>query len=671
MPLSPHLSLVIPSYEKHATSFACLMKSLDTYCTDVEKVELVLIIERANQPLFEPILASHSRIRSQVIFTEDVLSRFGTHETPGAFLQRIGKFTFQSTKKLGGILASTAAWSLVLDSESEFVKPFSAQELLENYAQQKYIFYSQTACRGERWKTGLSSLITGNCVKALGGGEEDRWFLEYFHWFYEKEKVVDLLENKVTSFFTDCFTDPTISQRDFFENVLYYIYLSRNASEEYRFYDIVAVLKDIFPPEVLTRFEIAIKSGLWDVGGLEYILNILQVDELHLLKPLFEKFKLPFIRFEPPVFSRSYLEALDQLPYFCALTASHRLFWSRKKLAVCLSGEFRCVRDNLRQVQAFLQGVDCDIFLHGWSNENEALVVRELNPTAYLFEPRKDFTALAERIALPERNIKPQRDQGSLSMFYGMHQTLELLKPHMDDYDFVLRLRPDLFFEKGLYELLIEIGEQGDFPDKMIYVPPTYHSQGINDQIALGSTQEMSTYLSVYSYVEKNIDLLYFNPEYLLLSNLLSHGVRIGLFDLPYALLRHAPVTIHALACAQKEQSMCWWAAPVSAPFYRDVTGFCGDRLDRMTRFVKAGCKEKTLGYWLCVLLRQTYYPFVSNRILLSGIFSRVMFRLYRLARFVVRTPVIARRAYAVYKRMKRRPSVAEVWQWVVNQTYR
>lgn len=572
------LSLIVPSYEKHHHSFAGLIKSIAAFCQDLSVLELVLVIEQKNDPLFSQTLAAFPAVASQIVHTETVLERFGCDETPAAFLYRIGKFTFQSTKKLGGMVHASADWLLVLDSESEFVKPFSAAEILANYRENPYVFFSYTSTRGEGWEHSLGDKVTRHCAKAIGSTTLDRWFLEYYAWFYQKEKIEKLLADGINAHFLECFSDKQIRQRHFFENVLYCLYLFENHADEIAFIDILQVLQSLLPPYLVARMHAALTSHFLHIGIFEYILKILRPGDVLALTPVFERYKLPFMRFEPPVFDQRYVPALKKLPYFSAVTSSHRFVWARKKIAICISGSFRAAEHSVGNIKKFLSGVNCDIFIHGWASGDDALILESLQPRASCFEVQPDFSPLLESICYLEPNTNPGRDPGVLAMFSSMEKSFALLRPYRDEYDFVMRLRPDIYFEISLMEMLRNLSEHGDMLERAVYFPAIYHSQGMNDQVAFGSIAAMQDYFATFSYIKQNIARLYFNPEAMLLSHLLEKHLTIALMNLPYALLRAHPSDVDHLLQAKIEQQSQWWAKKADLPFYIDVTAFFQDK---------------------------------------------------------------------------------------------
>ena len=262
-----------------------------------------------------------------------------------------------------------------------------------------------------------------------------------------------------------------------------------------------------------------------------------------------------------------------------------------RRIAVCVTGEFRHVHHrtpehHLRQLLGFLTGVDCDIFVHGWHNASEALIVGELQPRAWKFEPRPSFDGVAQRIRHVEPHIKSGRDAGSLSMFHSWQECFALLAPVRHEYSHVLRIRPDLFVERSLLDVMRQIEEAGVLPGT-IYVPHMFHSKGLNDQIAFGPIDAMATYFGTLADVMANIDTRFFNPEAALLHNLVSHEVPIAFARMPYALMREVPMRINTVHERFDAQAAVWWSRTEWLPLHRNLSTYFAQKLravDNMMR---------------------------------------------------------------------------------------
>lgn len=578
------ITIVTPSFEKHFVQYGTMIDSLSRHCTDIDRVNIVLIVERKNEQMFSELLARYPHISSKIILTEQVLKHFGAVEKPIEFLQRVGKFTFQTLKKFGGLLQTDTEWSLVLDSETVFCNDFRICEVLKNYQEKKYVFYTETKPRGELWIKGDAHKVNCNTEAVLGFSIKNFWFMENFHWFYQKSKVQDLLEKRLNRLFWQIIKSPSYGKFDLFENILYYSYLCEFHNEEYDFVDFRLAIEKYLPENISARF--ALSKLPFSLFGNDYLLNILQPSEIGALSGLFSAFKIPFLRLEPPFFHTEYLKQLRKLPFFIATISSHHQIWLNKKVAVCISGEFRHLvhrvpEQQVRFLKSFLSGVECDVFIHGWPDPSEALIIHELQPKRYLFESPPSVEDLANQVEYQEPLIKEKRDQGSLLMFYSMQKAFELIGDDRENYDYVVRIRPDIFMDRSLKEIMISISDEGDFEPDAIYVPSHFHSKGINDQFAIGRIERMESYFHTFEYTKRNLQKFSFNPEMFLLRNIMEEG-RICLVNAPYGLMRHLPMRVADVHHAMEMQKHVWWSRNEEMPLYTDISAFLTEKLRSM-----------------------------------------------------------------------------------------
>ncbi|OOL19665.1 hypothetical protein AL01_01480 [Bombella intestini] len=592
--LQERVSILTPSYEKHVDQYFSMVRSIKKFCTDFHLIDFVVVLERVNNRLFEKRFEEMGIENFRIVETEQILSDWGVGDTASSFLKRVGKFTFQTSKKLGAFKYIKTEWAIILDSEGLFLKRFSIRDILDDYKKRKYIFYSGTEARGQLWNNSLGCQVNKNVSHTLKFNITSRWFMECFHWFYETQKVNELIEYCRDTLFFSYLTDKKQGYSDFlyegrhvdfFENILYYGFLWKKYNNEYVFFDLKEEFSLLLPKEISGRF--ILDELPFSLFGNDYILNILAPEDIKTIYPFLEKFRLPFLRLEPAFFDTRYLLELEKAPYLVSTISSHHAIWLKKRIAVCISGEFRhkihrVPEQQVRMLKSFLSGVECDVFIHGWHSTSEALIINELKPKKYLFEERKDFTSLVEEIWFREPRLKEGRDHGSLSMFYSLEQAFNLIGNDVEQYDFVVRLRPDIYPDLSLKDILIKITDLGDFNEGSIYFPRNYHSKGINDQIAIGETKCMETYFRTFSYIKKNISELFFNPEYILLKNILEHQIKPLMVDLPYALMRELPMKIFDIGRVLHDQEHIWWSKTDNLPISYDLSEYFTDKLKSM-----------------------------------------------------------------------------------------
>lgn len=573
-------TIVTPTFEKHYSRFCDLAKSIDLYCMDKEKLHMIIVIEEKNVPLFYNFIKTLPDLNISIVTTESILNNFGVHISPAEFLKKAGKFTFQSLKKFGGLLNAKTKWSIVLDSETVFIKKFLISEVVQNYEENPYIFFTRTMNRGPEWPGSLVDNVTKQCSKLLGFDGSSRSYMELILWFFETEKVINLLKYMGNKFRK--FVGNARPNRPIFENILYYMYMEHVDKNNYKFIDIESEWQEMVPEEISGRYRL--DTAPLSYFGADHLSYTLQPSDIKKLKAFFSKYKMPFFRLEPFLISSEQYTEFEAIPSLVAFVSSAHIPWVRKRIAICISGEFRnppAAFPKIRHLVGFFMGCDCDIYIHGWRNPDEAIIVESLKPKNYLFEEPKSslFSSIEQDIVYKEPNLKPGRDEGSIAMLYGMQKSFELAETSGIDYDFFVRLRPDTYFEPNLSEILRSISMEGELGKKSLYVARHFHSQGINDQFAVGGIDAMRSYMNTFSYMKENISTLYFNPESIVLRNILDNNVHIIPFDCRYALMRGENYNVENVSRVFAEQDKVWWSSCIEFPSYELANPFFEDKL--------------------------------------------------------------------------------------------
>ncbi|GEB36525.1 hypothetical protein GLI01_05600 [Gluconacetobacter liquefaciens] len=92
----------------------------------------------------------------------------------------------------------------------------------------------------------------------------------------------------------------------------------------------------------------------------------------------------------------------------------------------------------------------------------------------------------------------------------------------------------------------------------------------------------MGIYFHTFDYTEEHIENIFFNPESILLRNVLEHKIKPALVDFPYALMRQLPFRIHEVSRVMREQEHIWWSRTDHLPSLSDLTSYFKDKLRSM-----------------------------------------------------------------------------------------
>ena len=205
------------------------------------------------------------------------------------------KYSYQSIKKLYGVLDSAADQVLVLDSEAYLWTPTDLDELFDRYFAAPFVFVSSTDNEFLRLVNRSSLLLVD---PALGRPDLlHRWVFEYPAWFFEKKTLAEFIAEIARQHGRPVFEVLSRSS-NVFEVIGYYwfIYLHREAYPAYRFWEVAPLLEEALGPAPAADF-LALFRGR-PHGILEHYLFGLTESNFENLSALIQRLGLHFVRIE-------------------------------------------------------------------------------------------------------------------------------------------------------------------------------------------------------------------------------------------------------------------------------------------------------------------------------------------------------------------------------------
>jgi hypothetical protein len=232
------MNIIIPSYSGHVNQCRSFLKSAQQLASDHKDIQFKVIISKADQHVFEPMLrdASLSELNIVLITLKAILAHYTIDIDETELLNTWGKFTFQSVKKLMGAYHFGADWSLLVDSEALVVRPCSFATILENYRQRNVVFYSSYI------GTDLQREVTDNVARIFGDKIGDMWLFDQQSWFVEHSILSDLLEHLGGP---SGLVNTMVARSPIFEMVLYYWWIYKD-KERYG-YNFMNYLEELRP----------------------------------------------------------------------------------------------------------------------------------------------------------------------------------------------------------------------------------------------------------------------------------------------------------------------------------------------------------------------------------------------------------------------------------------
>lgn len=231
------------------------------FVEDKNDIQIFFIISESEKKKFSKIISKYkNNISINVLFIEDLFDQFAVQETAKDYLAKYGRYTFQTAKKFYSMLAIDSEKFLVLDCESMWVKPTNMMNLFENYFQKPCLVASSVKTR-KIISSDLSQMLEN--VNRLLEFQCDKWFLENFIWFYEKNILLNLFAEH------GCFEKMVIAldernknldvseniRTGIFEIILYQNYLYKNKERYgYRIIEVEDELKKYLEDKDLETF---------------------------------------------------------------------------------------------------------------------------------------------------------------------------------------------------------------------------------------------------------------------------------------------------------------------------------------------------------------------------------------------------------------------------------
>lgn len=324
-------NIITPTFAGHFPNVEIYLKSFAEYAEREPGWQIVFTISAEEKEAFLKLLEPYEEsLPIKVVIFEDLLEQFGIDLSPEELLRLYGKFSFQTLKKFYTMLSLEGRRSLVLDSETELVRPVSVNALFERFFADPFISCSSLGIR-----TRISS-FTKNVVanrNLIFGTDDDHWFLENFVWFYDKTILADLFERHGTPFeIVDRIRrtgNPARKECGIFEIDLYqsFIYIN-NAKYGYRIVDVERFLDGLGDAERTKYLSDWTKKFDGNCGLVEHALMLLTQENAGALAHCFKESRFDIIRCESSTFRNCRLQKrfLDDVRP-CILAASQDHFF--------------------------------------------------------------------------------------------------------------------------------------------------------------------------------------------------------------------------------------------------------------------------------------------------------------------------------------------------------
>lgn len=299
-------AIITPTYKGHFCFIKNYLKSFDKYLQD-RNFPIYFIISKSEQNEFNLIIAPYIKnLNINICFLEDILKKFKIQESPEILLKKYGRLSFQTIKKLYGALYIKADEFLLLDSESECIKPTNMNKLFDEYFKKPSIVASKVS----DYSTSYQENFTYNYIKTIAnvlGNSPTYWLVESYNWFYELRILKDLIADygSIIDIIKDVKLGKFHDLEGVLECLLYYQYIINN-NQKYK-YNIVIFSDEIKKcnPEYIVDFT---RSPVKYGGMFELFSLFLNENNFSFFQNFIERNNLQYVlRFENSSFTNNVL----------------------------------------------------------------------------------------------------------------------------------------------------------------------------------------------------------------------------------------------------------------------------------------------------------------------------------------------------------------------------
>jgi hypothetical protein len=271
-PLAPaDVEIVISTYAGHKEQVRRFLASNEKFNKDFRDCPITLILSESDMPAFSELVDGFPASKPQIrlLCIDELMMRYFSWNPSTNILESFGRATFQSLKKLIGMLHARASVSLLLDSESYFVRPCGLKVLVAEFMAHPFVFMSREFDNdAQRRAISLANSILGAEGSAEGQAvsEELLGIIIAYQWIFPTTAVQDFFGKYRTKL-----VELMSKKRELFIEVVLYAYMRGEgaAAHNFTFVDMTETLQPIGKYEhVWMRFD---ASSITQVHALQSI----------------------------------------------------------------------------------------------------------------------------------------------------------------------------------------------------------------------------------------------------------------------------------------------------------------------------------------------------------------------------------------------------------------
>ena len=257
-------AIVIPTFQAHLGYVESFLKTYNSFVLDKEYIDICIILGTKEEQLaFNTIVQNLTNYESLNIKTycfDEILLNYNIQLSSANLLNKLGKFSYQTIKKLYAVHYLQYPKSLIIDSESLIVKKTKMKKLFDDYFANPYVFYSNISYKEKYFKKFLDYKVLRNTCDFWGIKFNNLWFFEAFHWFYDIKIINDIfnscnnnLYNKIEQLIANKQDE---REKAIFDCTIYYLFIYINNDKyKYQFVNILDEYKKLLSKKAFNKIQ--------------------------------------------------------------------------------------------------------------------------------------------------------------------------------------------------------------------------------------------------------------------------------------------------------------------------------------------------------------------------------------------------------------------------------
>lgn len=346
--------IVTPTFKGHKLFLYKYLYSYNFYVKK-NKLPIILVISIDDYKEIKPITDEFNGF-TKIILLEDVLAGNNIYLDSDFIINKYGKFSFQTIKKLCTMLYLNCNKYLVLDTESMFIRNVNINKIFDEYFQNPFIISSEIVARN------IDNFTKNEIdnISSIYNKYTNLWFLETFDWFYEKRILIDLFNYygslwKMINYIY--YKYPERRNEGIFEVLLYYMFIAiNNRKYNYNIINIDELLKqNIGEMQYKRLLNKHYKLGKGGFGIVERIAELVNKETVKKIADIFIINNVKFIRIDG--FFKNYFnkKLFIELVNPCVLAASQDHFFGINNKDVYLRYIKKAIRFCLKKVYIYIK----------------------------------------------------------------------------------------------------------------------------------------------------------------------------------------------------------------------------------------------------------------------------------------------------------------------------